>query len=297
MLFLALSFISFQLRTLSNKEFTRSFSGLGPNLLFNAIGLSVTFIISLLTGGMVRPETGLLILAAIFGLLFAATVIVLLFAYGKGPLGPVSLVYHMSTFVPIIFSFTLFHEPLTWKTIVGLCLVLIVFILSSKDSEVKDEKKNGKASTFISPKVWMPITIAATLMNGTLAALQNMATQWFTADIMVFNFWSYLIGAAALWIALIVYKLTHHDLTQVKEKPVRFSLISLLCGLFASGGNIFIMYALSKMPSSIAFPLNSVLANIVTYLISLFYYKEGRSKYGIPMLIIGGVCIFLLSLA
>ena len=53
--FLFLAYLSFTLRTVCNKEYTRRFSKTETNLFFNAIGLSITCLISALGGGIQAP--------------------------------------------------------------------------------------------------------------------------------------------------------------------------------------------------------------------------------------------------
>ena len=57
------------------------------------------------------------------------------------------------------------------------------------------------------------------------------------------------------------------------------------------------MYALQYVPSTIAYPLNGSAGTITLYLISVLYYKEGRTRYGILMLAIGVLSIVLLGIA
>ena len=57
------------------------------------------------------------------------------------------------------------------------------------------------------------------------------------------------------------------------------------------------MYALYYIPSTVCYPMMSTTNTVVIYLLSLFYYKEGRSKYGYLMLLMGIASIILLSIA
>ena len=87
MLYFLLSSLSFTARNLVNKEYTRRFSSKDSNLFFNTIGLTVTAVICALIGGFVKPSALLLLLAALFGVCFIATVYFLIVSYSKGPLG------------------------------------------------------------------------------------------------------------------------------------------------------------------------------------------------------------------
>ena len=95
MLYFLLSSLSFTARNLVNKEYTRHFNSKDSNLLFNTIGLTVTAVISAFIGGLETPSALLLLLAALFGICFVATVYFLIVSYAKGPLGLVQLVYGM----------------------------------------------------------------------------------------------------------------------------------------------------------------------------------------------------------
>ncbi len=294
--FLFLAYLSFTLRTVCNKEYTRRFSKTETNLFFNAIGLSITCLISALGGGILAPGSLVLGLAAVFGIIFVATVYLMLVSYSKGPMGLVALIFNLSSIVPVIAGLTIFHESLGLYKALGLLCVLCVFLLSWRDKAAKD--REGKLMEYIPPKVWLPIALLTMLLNGSLSTIQNMTVQWAPdTSIMVFNFWAFLIGASLCWILLFIHKLRGGHFEEVTSQPKAFALDSTLCGLFASAGNILIMYALQYVPSTIAYPLNGSAGTITLYLISVLYYKEGRTRYGILMLAIGVLSIVLLGIA
>ena len=114
---------------------------------------------------------------------------------------------------------------------------------------------------------------------------------------MVFNFWAFLIGASVCWLILLIHKLRGGHFTEITAHPKAFTVSSLLCGLGSSGGNILIMYSLQYMPSTVVYPLQSSLATVSVYLLSLLHYKEGRTKYGYLMIAIGIVSIVLLGIS
>lgn len=294
--FFILAYLFFFMRTICNKEYTRHFSRRETNLFFNAIGLSITCVISALAGGIARPSGLLLLLAALFGAIFVATVYLLLVSYAKGPMGLIQLIYGMSAVVPVTFGLVLFHEPMNLSKGLGLLCVLLVLLLSWRDGEAKNSKHSS--SVYVPAKVWLPITLLTTLLNGCLSTIQNMTVQWCQDfSIMVFNFWAFLIGAGICWLMLLVYKLRggHFDEITPQKKP--FVVSSFLCGLGSSGGNILIMYALKYMPSTVVYPLQNSLGMVSVYLLSLLHYKEGRTKYGYLMIAIGLVSIVLLGIS
>lgn len=292
MLYFLLSSLSFTARNLVNKEYTRHFNSKDSNLLFNTIGLTVTAVICAFIGGLETPSALLLLLAALFGICFVATVYFLIVSYAKGPLGLVQLVYGMSSVVPICVGVFMFNEPMSWIKVLGLICVLAVIFLSWRDKEAKNSK-----SVYIPAKIWLPVTLLTTLLNGLLSAIQKMMVQWCPGtSTNVFNFWAFSIGALFGWIILLIMKLRGKRYPDVSQNLKGFTLASLLCGLFSSGGNILIMYALLTIPASVCNPALSTLNTIIIYLISLFYYKEGHSKYGFYMIGIGIVSIFLLAL-
>lgn len=292
MLYFLLSSLSFTARNLVNKEYTRRFDSNKSNLFFNTIGLTVTAVICALIGGLETPSALLLLLATLFGICFIATVYFLIVSYAKGPLGLVQLVYGMSSVVPICVGVFMFNEPMSWIKGLGLLCVLGVILLSWRDKEAKNSK-----SVYIPAKVWLPVTLLTTLLNGLLSAIQKMMVQWCPGtSTNVFNFWAFSIGALFGWIILLILHLRGKRYDDVAKNPKAFTLIALGCGLFSSGGNILIMYALLTIPASVCNPALSTLNTIIIYLISLFYYKEGHSKYGFLMIGMGILSIFLLAL-
>lgn len=291
--FFILAYISFFMRTICNKEFTTHFSHRETNLFFNAISLTTTCVISALAGGIAKPSALLFLLAALFGLIFVATVYLLIISYSKGPMGLVQLIFGMSSVVPITVGLTVFHEPMNLFKGLGLLCVLIVLLLSWRDSEAKNS-----TSVYIPTKVWLPITLFTTALNGCLSTIQNMTVQWEpNTSIMTFNFWAFLVGALACWLILLVHRLRGGHFPEVTAQPKAFAISSLLCGLGSSGGNILIMYALKYIPSTITYPLMSSLSTVSIYLLSILHYKEGRTRYGYLMIAIGLASIVLLGIS
>ena len=293
MLYFILSSLSFTARNLVNKEYTRRFSSKESNLFFNTIGLTVTSVICAFIGGLETPSPLLLLLASLFGVCFVATVYFLIVSYSKGPLGLVQLVYGMSSVVPICVGVFMFNEPMSWLKGLGFICVLSVILLSWRDKEAKNSK-----SAYIPARVWLPVTLLTTLLNGGLSAIQKMVVQWVPgASTNVFNFWAFSIGALFGWSVLLIMKLRGKHFPEVTRSPRAFTLISLLCGLFSSGGNILIMFALLTIPASVCNPMLSTINTLIIYLISLLYYKEGHSRYGFLMIGMGIVSIILLGIS
>ena len=292
MLYFILSSLSFTLRNVANKEYTRRFTSKDTNLFFNTINLTVTSVICALIGGLQKPSALLLLLSALFGICFVATVYFLIISYSKGPMGLVQVVYGMSSVVPICVGVFLFNESLSWIKGLGLLCVLSVILLSWRDKEAKNSK-----SVYIPAKIWLPVTLLTTLLNGCLSAIQKMVVQWVPGtSTNVFNFWAFSIGALLGWTLLLIMKLRGKHYPEVTKSPKTFTGLSILCGLFSSGGNILVMYALLTIPASVCNPALSTLNTIIVYVISLLYYKEGHSKYGLLMIAMGVLSIFLLAL-
>lgn len=290
-----LCIVCFLFRSIANKEFTNRFTGKQTNMLFNAICLSITCIISAFMGGMQRPSGIVLLLAAIFGIDFIGTVFFMVIAFGKGPMGLVNLIFNLSSMVPMVVGLAVFHQKLSIFNVIGLVVVLAILLLAWFDGEAKKGTEEKRA--YISPKVWLPITILTAGMNGILSSLQSMFVEWGgNTPVSVFNFWAYLIGAVFAWVVVLIMKMKGISFRQIKDKPVAFSLTSVSCGLLASGGNILIMYAIYVIPSAIAYPLQASLLTVLTYLVSLFYYKEARSKNGIYLVLLTIASIVLFSL-
>lgn len=293
--FFILAFLSAFMRNICNKEFTKRFTAGETNMFYQAITLSVTCLISALAGGMLAPNTLFLIMSTIYAGVFVATVYLMIICYSKGPMGLVSLVLSMSSIIPVLVGLIGFNEEMNLYKGIGLVCAFTVLILSWRDGEAKTGKKKFK---YIPAKVWLPVTLLTMGLNGILCTLQNMAVQWAPdGNIMIFNFWSYLLGSAICWIILLVHKLRGQHFPEVTSKPKTFSLLSVLSGLGCAGINLLIMVALLYIPSSICYPLMSTVSTTSVFLLSLLYYKEGHSKFGYIMLAFSLVGIVSFSFA
>lgn len=296
MIFFVLSQLSFMFRTLCNKEYTRHFSSPASNILFNVIGLGVTFLISLIfKGAALPPSPAYLLLCLLFGTIFAVVVMLMLVCYSKGPLGQVNLVFQMCTLVPVVFGILVFHEAFNWQKGIGIALMLVVFVLSFLNSKAGDPSSDR---VFVPARVWMPVTVLTMLLNGCLSTIQNSAVQLFPeTKILTFNFWSFLFGTLILIVIYVIYRLGHEADPLIKQQPAKFYTLALVCGMLSSGGNIFIMYALKTIPSTVAYPLLACINTVALHIIGLVFYKDARTRYGLAMILIGLVSIVLLNIA
>ena len=293
--FFILAFLSAFMRNICNKEFTKRFTAGETNLFYQAITLTVTCFFSAVAGGMHAPNMLFLIMSTVYAVVFVATVYLMIVCYSKGPMALVSLVLSMSSIVPVLVGLIGFREEMNLFKGIGLVCAFTVLILSWRDGEAKSGKKKYK---YIPAKIWLPVTLLCMGLNGILSSLQNMAVQWApNGNSMIFNFWSYLLGALICWVILLIRKAGGQKFPEVTKSPKSFTALSLLSGVGCAGINLLIMLALVYIPSSICYPLMSTVSTTSVFLLSLLYYKEGHSKFGYIMLVFSLVGIISFSFA
>ena len=290
MIYLLMAVLFFTIQGIGSKEYTRRFPPkLEGILLNNGIALTLAAGILAICGGSFGLPPPELFLALLFGVLFAVTVLSLVMAMSRGPMGMIMLLINLSMLIPVIAGALLFGESMTFQKVLGAVCVVGVLILSAFRAENKEK-------TYVPVRKWLPITLAAVLLNGSLGITQK-SFQVLYPDALPIDFTMTAFACSAL-ISLCgagLLRMTGKPLITYFTAPARLFFSSFLLGAGSAGGNVLLLAALFTTPATIAYPVVQGGAVLTLWLASVLLYREKANTRSIIMLLMGISGILLLG--
>ncbi len=275
---------SFLVQALANKEMSRRFDPApAGTYLYSAIGLSLVPLVLAFFGGWELRDPRTLLLAALFGVDFAATIALMVKCMREGPLSLTSLFVGLSVLLPVAAGTLLFGEAITLAKAAGLLCVLAVVVLSSRGGG--SQRASGR---------WVRLALLMMVCNGMLSVLQKAQGAWLGAgDDWSFQFYGFLVAALCFWALL-----GQTARRRVSLEPWRSPWLPALSAALGAGtlaGNASVMLALHTIPAVVAFP--SIIGGLValTWVVSLVLYREPFRVRGLVSLLVGLAGIVLLS--
>ena len=198
------------------------------------------------------------------------------------PLSLTCLVTSFSLIIPTLFGIFALREPVSTNLFIGLGLLAAALVLINL--EEKGEKK-------ITLK-WAAYVLLAFVGNGMCSTVQkvqqiDLAGQYKNEFMIV----ALIISAVAMGIfALCTEK------KQILPNLKAGVWLYIICGLANGGANFLVIFLSSRMAASVMFPVISAGGIVLTFLISLFFYKEKLSKWQILGSALGLVSVIFLNL-
>ena len=276
---------AFLLQTLSNKEMGRRFDPAPAGMYFYcAVGLSLVPLGMLPFGGLAIHDFRTLIVAAVFGVDFVATILLMLTTMREGPLSLTSLFIGLSVMFPVLSGLLFFGEALTAAKAIGIGCVLAVVALTSLMGNSSGKRASGR---------WLSLALLCMVSNGLLCVLQKLQTGWLgTTDNVSFTFYAFLTAALCFW-ALLLWQTKGKATLKPWLRPSLF-VCSVGLGIGTCIGNALVMLALAKIPSVVAFPIITGGLVAATWLASLVIYKETFTMKAIASMLVGLAGIIML---
>ena len=205
----------------------------------------------------------------------------------SGPLSLTSLATSYSLLIPTFWGIIFDKDPTSVWLYVGLVLLAasLVFI------NLKDKKPTAESETKITLR-WAIFAILALVTNGACSTIQPAQTEKFGgAYDSVFMVIALAIVTLFLF-CFILFKERGEIIPSVKCG----AHLMVLCGLANGLVNLFVMIASTIIPNSVMFPLISAGGIVLTWIISVFLYKEKLSMKQNIGLVLGIVSIVFLNL-
>lgn len=240
------------------------------------------------TGGFYVPK-GMLPLALINSLLYAAGFYFLFLAFRIGPFGLSRLINGFSLLFTVFYGIFFLHERTTVLTYIGLLLIAAAMVLINLKGKPREGEpaEEGRVSF-----KWLVFVLISLFSNGFIGILARMQQLRFdNACTNEFQFIS--ISGACLILAVLGLILDRKWIRDVLRHGTLYGAGIGLCG----GAKSFAgLAAYLFIPISVADPLKAGLGIVMTFLVAILLYKEGytlRQKLGV---LSGAVAVVLLAL-
>ncbi len=292
MIYLGFALLFYCIQNIANKEFSKTFPVKLRGIVFlDAMAMTVVVAVIGLIGGVKLVTGPVMLLAAGFGVAYAATIILLQNALALGPMGATKLLYNFYMVFPVLFSIFFCGETLTLPILLGIACMAGVTVLSvprDKDPDPNRLKKDIFR--------WFIVTLLATVSNGVLTIVKRSLSWRFPeAEPASFTFWGFAFAALICWSVVIGFKWRKQDFKTWTAHPRLMARFVLAVGLSTALASLFQMLSLETVPGVVVFPLTSGGVLLLLWVYSAIAYREPVRIRGVLTLLLGLTGAFLLS--
>lgn len=232
-----------------------------------------------LFGFTFHKETLIFALAFAFG--FFGSIIFLFLAIGEGALSLTYLVSSFSLVVPIFYGIIFLNETLSVYGWIGLgTLAFSIILINGKGKKTKINVK------------WCLFALFHFICNGACATIQKAHQAVFIGQYRsMFMLFSMLTVTMLSGILLILFRPNNIKII-LKKGGVYASSVGLLNGLH----NTLVLILAASMPAYILYPLISAGGIVLTFVVSICFYKERYSICQYIGFILGITAIVMLNI-
>ncbi len=227
----------------------------------------------------------MLIIGTISSVLFAVGFYSMYVAFQLGSYVATRLFTSFIGVISIVYGVFYLGETASWTTWLGIALVFTSVVL------IRYQKKGTGEKQVVTGKwlLWVLITV---LCNGFISVLSRMQQLRFNHaydnEFMILS----LFGSFLILMALGIAK---------ERDSMRATLRSgfgygALAGLFNGGKNLVNLVIYLYVPISVATPMKTGIGLIVSFLISLLFYKEKFNRQQLAGVFVGAVALVLFKL-
>lgn len=257
-------------------------------LFFNAIisfFSMIYFIITDKNGFYFPPE--LWFYGIISCILYAVGFYTMFAAYQYGSFIMTRMISSFAMIIPMVYGFVFLKEPATVFTYIGILLIFASLIVRNIGAEEKKTEKSKKAAV-----LWAVYVLLTTVANGFISIIKRIQQLRFD-DACTNEF--LIISLGGSFIALLIASI-------IKERKnmgyiVRNGTFSGLCAGMCNGIANFTSVAVYLfLPMSLVSPLTSGIGFAVSFLFTIFIYKEKFTKQQLLGVILGIAAIIILKL-
>lgn len=281
---LALIVIFVSVQQVTKKAFSNRYSG--GALTFSAASCVAALIVFLVTAdgkltftwdfvGYSLAFAGSYCFALVFGLL----------AIKVGPLSLTSLLTSFSLLIPTFYGIVALNEQTSMLLYLGLVLLLAALVLINFEKKGEEKKITLR---------WVIYILLGFVGNGMCSTVQKIQ-QINQAGLYKSEFMIVALGISVLAVsAIAIFTERKQIVPAIKKGAVCF----IPCGLANGIVNFLVIYlsAPGRMAASVMFPVISGGGIVLTFLISLFIYKEKLSKWQLIGSGLGLISVVLLNL-
>ena len=231
---------------------------------FSALFILISDTVDPATRGFVVPD-GMLPLALINCLLFAAGFYSAFLAFKIGPYGLTRLISSFALLFPIFYGIFFRNEETNAKTFIGIALILVAMFLLNYTGKGGKKEENG-----VSLK-WLIYLLITVLSNGFITILMKIQQDIFQKacdnEFQVIS-----IGGSFVLLTILGLIIDRDKLRGVAKNGLLYGLGSGLC----NGGKNFVTMAIlwCMQDLTVVSPVKTGIGMISAFIVAIFFYKE-----------------------
>lgn len=287
MLYALLSSIFYAVQNSACKEHGKRFPQKVHGLLLTVfLSMVVQCAAMAAVGGATMIGRTPMLLAAAFGLTFAATFTCMTTAMAIGPLGMSALIGNCSLMFTTAIGIFCWGEEMTLLKGVGTLSILFMLVMSGLSS------RGGQKGGF----KWLTLVLLTLGGNVLLSVYQHEILAYPEVSAYAFNFWSSVFSALFSLLAVLALKLRGADFGAWLQKKKELALVALGMGVGTAGGNAFAIVVLEHLEAVVAFPLRQGSLVLIMWLIGRLIYHDEKGRWDWLLLVSGLAGIILMNL-
>ena len=256
----------------------------GGSLTFTATSCSAALVVFLFTsGGKLVFSTEYLGFSALFALCYGTAVLFGLLAMRTGPLSLTSLLISFSPLIPTFYGIRVLGEPVSGTLYIGLILLLLALVL------VNLEKKGERKRITLR---WALYVLASLVGNGACSTVQKVQ-QLTLHGAYKSEFMIAALSMDILALGICALLMERGSIKETLQKGVGFYIPN---GLANGINNVLVIVLSTRMDASVMFPVLSGGGIVITFLISILFFKERLSRWQFLGSVLGLASVVLLNL-
>lgn len=281
-LLLALIVVFVSVQQVTKKAYNRKTGG--GAVTFSAASCVAALLVFLVTsGGRLVWSTEYLGFSALFAVSYSVTMVFSCLAIRVGPLSLSSLLTSFSLLIPTFYGILALGEPVSLTLYAGLALLLVALLLINLEKKGEEKKITLR---------WVLYILLAFVGNGMCSTVQKVQQVYF-AGAYKNEFMIAALIMAGLSMGLCGLFMERREMADCLKKGVPHYIS---CGIANGIANFLVIFLSTRMGASVMFPVISGGGIVLTFLISVFFYKEKLSVWQILGSGLGLVSVVLLNL-
>ena len=186
--------------------------------------------------------------------------------------------------ITIIYGIAFLKEPATITTYIAIALVFVCVILMQTGKKGADDEQKKSFSV-----KWLVMVLLTAVSNGFIGIVSRMQQIRFDNaydnEFMIMSF-----GGAFLFLMLFGFIYERDNLNQVVKHGTVYGFLG---GFFNGSKNFVNLVLYTLMPISLATPIKTGIGFIISFLLSVFLYKEKFTKRQLVSVVLGVFALIL----
>ena len=281
--YLLLIVIGISAQSVIKKGYNNKSEGKGV-FTFGALSVLTACVFFLIKSGFVLPFSWEMLPYALgFAASYFLSIIFSFLAIKEGPLSLTSLAISYSLIIPTFWGLIFDGDEAGVWLYLGLILLFVSILL------INAKKSDGEGKITLK---WAVFALISLVGNGACSTIQPMQSRVFLG---AYDSTFMVIALISVFLGLCAFAF-FKERGEIVPSLKCGALLMVLCGAANGMVNLLVMVASAKVNNSVMFPIISAGGIVLTWLVSVFLYKEKLEKKQNIGMLLGVISIIFLNL-